>query len=134
MPMSSINMMEAPTANSQSPLAPTKSFVPNSGILPNRSAKPRSTQSISSRSRTIHSLPLINAFPLSPVPPIIPGSGISKWAPDLLQHLDIFDENIHLLTQLNCMVISNGGIKDGMGYFSVVIAVGDIAIARAGVR
>jgi hypothetical protein len=56
---------------------------------------------------------------------------IPKWAADLLQHVVISEDHIHLLEQSNRMVVSDGGVKDGKGYFGLVIVVGDTVIARA---
>lgn len=49
---------------------------------------------------------------------------LPTWAADLLQHLDICEEHLPLLAQSNRMVVSDGGVKDGKGYFGVIIAVG----------
>ena len=56
---------------------------------------------------------------------------LPSWAANLLQHLKIFDEHLPLLGQSNRMVVSEGGVKDGMGYFGLVIAVGTTVVARA---
>ena len=54
---------------------------------------------------------------------------IPDWAADLLQHVVIFDEHLPLLAQSNRMVVSDGGVEDGMGYFGLVIAVSTTAVA-----
>jgi hypothetical protein len=56
---------------------------------------------------------------------------LPKWKADLLWHMIVYHQHTHLLAHNGAtIVVSDGGIEGGKGYFGVVIAVGAILLAR----
>jgi hypothetical protein len=55
---------------------------------------------------------------------------LPDWQADLLQHTTIDNNKIHLLNNAGAMIVSNGGVEGGKGYFGVVLEVGQKIIAR----
>jgi hypothetical protein len=55
---------------------------------------------------------------------------LPQWQRDLLRHTKIYPENRHLLATAETVVVTDGGIHQGKGYFGVTLAVGKIIIAR----
>ena len=56
---------------------------------------------------------------------------IPSWQADLLRYLTIYDEHTHLLNNTTRIVVTDGGMEGGKGYFGVILAVGKVIIARA---
>ena len=76
---------------------------------------PRNTLVIPAETRTYH--PRFGRLP--------------AWQVDLLQHLEVYSRRIHLVHFHGLTVVTDGGVKDGKGYFGVTIATGQIIIAKA---
>jgi hypothetical protein len=56
---------------------------------------------------------------------------LPDWKADPLRHTTIYEEHIHLLTSKSRIVVTDGGMEGGKGYFGVIIVVGKIVIACA---
>ena len=56
---------------------------------------------------------------------------LPNWIADLLQYTTIYEEHIHLLDSSPSIVVTDGGMEGGKGYFGVIVAVNTIIIARA---
>jgi hypothetical protein len=55
---------------------------------------------------------------------------LPEWQLDLLRHTNIYDEHTHLLISSPAIIVSDGGVEGGKGYFGVCLAVGRVVIAR----
>ena len=55
---------------------------------------------------------------------------LPAWKADLLRHTTIYEEHRHLLASSPTIVVSDGGMEGGKGYFGYIIAVGKIIIAH----
>ena len=56
---------------------------------------------------------------------------IPDWKADLLRNTTIYEEHLDLLESSPRIIVTDGGMVDGKGYFGVIIAVGATIIARA---
>jgi hypothetical protein len=55
---------------------------------------------------------------------------LPEWKMDLLRHTFIYQEHLHLLVSSSPIIVSDGGVEGGKGYFGVCLAVDKIIIAR----
>jgi hypothetical protein len=55
---------------------------------------------------------------------------LPEWQADLLRHTTIYSEHLHLLASSSAIIVSDGGVEGGKGYFGVCLAIGTTVLAR----